>query len=73
MSDGFGWTESCHGLAVKTDGAAVLANNTAGDLDQRGLARAVLADEAQHRAGLRIEGDIDDGARRAEVLVDGLE
>jgi hypothetical protein len=48
-------------------------DNAAGDLHQRGLARAVLADEAEHRTRRRIEADIDDGARRAELLVDGLE
>jgi hypothetical protein len=53
---GLGGTREVHGLAVELDHARVPAVHAAHDLDQRGLARAVLADQGVDAAGLHDQG-----------------
>ena len=64
---GLGRRAEVDGLAAEQELAAVAAVDTGDDLDQRGLARAVLADQRVDRAGLDPEAagpEGDDGAER---------
>jgi hypothetical protein len=62
-----------HRLAVEQHAAGVGAVHTGEDLDQRRLARAVLADQGVRLAGAELEVRATQGGDRTEVLADVLE
>ena len=59
-----------HGPAVDPDLARIGAVEAEQDVHQRGLAGAVLAEQADHLAGMDREVDRAVGVHRAEALVD---
>src|SRR5262249_3601197 len=58
-----------HGLPAHPDRPAVVGVHAGEDLDQRGLARAVVAEQADDLAGKQLTRHVVDGAHRAKVLV----
>ena len=60
-------------VAVDEDPAAVRALVAGQDLDQRRLARAVVADEPEHLALAEVHRDVDERGDRAEALRDVLD
>ena len=62
-----------HGLAVHDDPAAVRLVDARHHLDERGLPRAVLAEQHLHAPGAHVHGDVLDHRDRAERLGDALQ
>ena len=59
-----------HALAGEDDLALVGLLQSGDDLDERRLARAVLADQTVHGAGVDVETDLFERAHRAKRLAD---
>ncbi len=66
--DGLGRVCQDLGLSVDLDGAAVRLVDTRKDLHERGLARAVFADQGVDAAGARVERHLAERLDRAEAL-----
>jgi hypothetical protein len=59
-----------HLLAVDHDRAAVGIVKARENLDQRGLARTIVADQRQHFALTKLDADVDERGDGAEALAD---
>ena len=64
---------SVDGLAAKGDGARAGLMDAGQDLDQRRLARAVVADQRHDLAGMDVEIDVGQGRDGAEMLGDAAQ
>jgi len=58
--------------AVQRQGAAVGGHHAREDLDQRGLARAVLSHQGVDLAGPQVQPDVREHGHRAEALADAF-